>query len=233
MKHGQIIIFYGPPGSGKGTQANLLCQRTKIPFLDAGQTFRNFAKIHEKNPEDVRANRSKRMDECLKSGNPILTEDYMFIIGEKVLETVKSGNHLIMDKPGGSLIPEAEWMDDLIKKNKFPVIFIHLPISIEESIKRVETRWYVPNNSQVFSNILDAKNFIKENNLQGQPYQRDDDMNEEAIKNRYKKLYENNKDKILEIFKNNENVVFYELDGSKDLHETENEVKLIVDKYLK
>lgn len=232
MKHGQIIIFYGPPGSGKGTQANLLSKRTKIPFLDAGETFRNFAKIHEQNPNDERALRSKRMDECLKSGNPILTEDYMYIIGEKVKETVKSGSHLIMDKPGGSLIPEAEWMDGLIKENKFPVIFIHLPLSIEESIKRVEHRWYVPKSGEVFASKEEALNFLNEQKMKGEPYQREDDMKEEAIRNRYNKLYASNKERVLDIFKNNENVVFYELAAKSDLHEIENEVKLIVNKHL-
>tara|TARA_B100000029_G_C17345209_1_gene876756 strand:+ start:22 stop:591 length:570 start_codon:yes stop_codon:yes gene_type:complete len=36
-----IIIFFGPPGAGKGTQASLISNKLKIPHLSTGEIFRN------------------------------------------------------------------------------------------------------------------------------------------------------------------------------------------------
>ena len=35
-----ILIFFGPPGAGKGTQANLISNYLKIPHLSTGDIFR-------------------------------------------------------------------------------------------------------------------------------------------------------------------------------------------------
>ncbi len=36
-----IVIFFGPPGAGKGTQANLISKKYNIPHLSTGEIFRN------------------------------------------------------------------------------------------------------------------------------------------------------------------------------------------------
>ena len=41
MKKGKkVLIFLGPPGSGKGTQTDLLARRLKIPAISAGELLR-------------------------------------------------------------------------------------------------------------------------------------------------------------------------------------------------
>ncbi len=35
------IVILGPQGSGKGTQANLLSKKFKLPHIDAGQLLRD------------------------------------------------------------------------------------------------------------------------------------------------------------------------------------------------
>ena len=36
-----ILIFFGPPGAGKGTQACLIAKYFKIPHLSTGDILRN------------------------------------------------------------------------------------------------------------------------------------------------------------------------------------------------
>ena len=48
-----IIVFIGPPGAGKGTQAALLSQKLQIPCFSMGQLLREA--YEEKTPEGVEA----------------------------------------------------------------------------------------------------------------------------------------------------------------------------------
>ena len=46
------VVFVGPPGAGKGTQAKLVCQRFKIPQISTGDMLRA-AKAEGKLPADL------------------------------------------------------------------------------------------------------------------------------------------------------------------------------------
>ena len=41
------LILVGPPGAGKGTQAELLCEALGIPAISTGEIFRRHAKAHD------------------------------------------------------------------------------------------------------------------------------------------------------------------------------------------
>jgi len=50
-----ILIFFGPPGAGKGTQASLIAHNFKIPHLSTGDILRN--KLLQKNELSTRLKR--------------------------------------------------------------------------------------------------------------------------------------------------------------------------------
>ena len=55
------LILFGPPGSGKGTQASLLAKKNKIPHLSTGEILRS--KLME---ED---NLAKEISQLISDGN--------------------------------------------------------------------------------------------------------------------------------------------------------------------
>lgn len=207
-----LIILYGPPGSGKGTQANLLSKKLGIKFLDAGHEFREFALIHANEPNNPEAERSSRVHEYLNKGTPILTQDYLHIIQKQVENAIASHKPLIMDKPGGSLIPEAEWLNQLILDKNIKVKFFHLPIPLEESIRRIEARYFVPGYQTPYATYKEALAHCVGS---VKPIKREDDTNDELIKSRYQKVYSNQAEQILQIFGSNPNVEIVEIDASQ------------------
>jgi adenylate kinase len=52
-----IVVFVGPPGAGKGTQAKVICERFGIPQLSTGDMLRE-AKASGKLPADLVAKMS-------------------------------------------------------------------------------------------------------------------------------------------------------------------------------
>ena len=56
-----IVIFFGPPGAGKGTQANLFSKKFKIPHLSTGEMLRKTLLDND--------SLSKKLKNLIDSGN--------------------------------------------------------------------------------------------------------------------------------------------------------------------
>ena len=63
------IIFFGPPGAGKGTQAKIISNYLKISHLSTGDILRNKLKDN-----DILA---KKLKEIMSSGN-LVSDDQLF-----------------------------------------------------------------------------------------------------------------------------------------------------------
>ena len=78
------FIFFGPPGSGKGTQANLLVSSLNIPHLSTGDIFRSKLKEQDSLSDSLR--------QIISSGNLVSDEITNKIVSEKLLSSdCKSG----------------------------------------------------------------------------------------------------------------------------------------------
>ena len=60
------FIFFGPPGSGKGTQANLLVSSLNIPHLSTGDILRSKLKEQDSLSDSLR--------QIISSGNLVSDE---------------------------------------------------------------------------------------------------------------------------------------------------------------
>ena len=82
------IIFFGPPGSGKGTQAKLLANELNISHLSTGDILR------EKLSDDDSL--SIKLKDVLSSGNLVSDEILNQIIANKLMSE-ECGNGFILD----------------------------------------------------------------------------------------------------------------------------------------
>ena len=101
------IVFFGPPGSGKGTQAKLIAKELNIPHLSSGDILRE--KLHERN------NLSLQLKETISSGK---------LVSDKILNQIITNKLMSKDCYNGFIldgyprtISQSEFLLSLMKIN--------------------------------------------------------------------------------------------------------------------
>ena len=144
------IIFFGPPGSGKGTQAKLISQKLDILHLSTGDILREKLKDGDA--------LSLQLKEIMSSGNLVSDDLLNKIIVEK-LNSKHCVNGFILDGYPRT-IPQSEFLLYFLEKNKMflDLIFdfnIEFRIVKERIIKRSEEEKRSDDNINVIKNRLD------------------------------------------------------------------------------
>ncbi|GAB4144883.1 MAG: adenylate kinase [Patescibacteria group bacterium] len=214
----KVIMFYGPPGSGKGTQANLIKDKYNIKFLDFGASFREFVAEHKDNADDPEQERAQRVYDYLMKG-PILTEDLQYIIGKIIVDGVSGAGNFVMDKCG-VLPEESEWLSDLLKNNQISSVLFHLPLDVAKSVERINHRYYVPGNKVPFGSYEEALKHCPEGI---EPIRREGEDESHTLQ-RYDTMYRNNRDEILDIYRRKGHTPVIDINASLSIDEVHQQV---------
>lgn len=125
------IILLGPPGSGKGTQAQLLVQRYGIVQLSTGEMLR--AAVAAGTPVGLKAK------EIMASGALVPDEVVVGIISDRI-DQADAKNGFILDGFPRT-VPQAEALDDLLRHKHLKLdAVIELRVNESALLNRVETR---------------------------------------------------------------------------------------------
>lgn len=125
------IILLGPPGSGKGTQAQLLVQRYGIVQLSTGEMLR--AAVAAGTPVGLRAK------EIMASGGLVPDEIVVGIISDRVDQPDAKNGFILDGFP--RTVPQAEALDELLKHKHLKLdAVIELRVNESALLSRVETR---------------------------------------------------------------------------------------------
>lgn len=126
------IVFYGPEGSGKGTQAKLLAEKLNLPILTSGDLVR-----------DAAANDKGIIGEVTRQSlaeGKYVADSEMFVLWKWRLKEEDAKGGWIMDGFPRNLA-QAEFLDDKIDKYGYKVEkVIYLKLPEEESLKRLMLR---------------------------------------------------------------------------------------------
>jgi adenylate kinase len=125
------LILLGPPGSGKGTQAQRLIQRYGIVQLSTGEMLR--AAVAAQTPVGLRAK------DIMAGGGLVPDEIVIGIISDR-LDQPDATNGFILDGFPRT-VPQAEALDALLKKKRLKLdAVIELRVNESALLQRVETR---------------------------------------------------------------------------------------------
>src|ERR1700732_557234 len=125
------IILLGPPGSGKGTQAQRLVQRYGIVQLSTGEMLR--AAVAAQTPVGLKAK------DIMASGGLVPDDIVIGIISDR-LDQPDAAKGCILDGFPRT-VPQAAALDELLKKKHIKLdAVIELRVNESALLQRVETR---------------------------------------------------------------------------------------------
>ena len=132
-----FIVFIGPPGVGKGTQANMLAEKYLMVKISTGDLLRE--SIREKTSLGERAKSFMERGELVPDG---LVID---LVNEKVTTTPKNLNSFIFDGFPRT-IEQAKELDALLHSKKTSIsVAIDFSMDEEERVARLSGRRMCPN----------------------------------------------------------------------------------------
>lgn len=125
------LILLGPPGAGKGTQAQLIAQKSGIPQLSTGEMLR--AAVKAETPIGLKA------QEVIKQGGLVSDEIVIGIVAERIGEP-DCGRGFILDGFPRTL-PQASALDELLASRGTKLDSV-IELRVDDAIlaKRIETR---------------------------------------------------------------------------------------------
>lgn len=209
-----VIILYGPPGSGKGTQAHILkSQLTNFCHIDFGTQLRSFVKNTPQSSPDYP--KAQQIDSIMKNGHPVSPELLRYVVEHDITAAIHSGKGVLLEGPGRTL-GEAEWLSHFFEEQKLTVCIIHLLLTLEDILPRMQTRYYVEGFSQPFDSYKAAQDAAPIDTF---PYRRNDDDNIELVTTRYTELYKNVFEDILFIYQHIALALILLIDASKPIDE--------------
>lgn len=126
------LVLVGPPGSGKGTQAERLVKRHGLRYIGTGNILRNA--IQKKTPPGLRA------EPYLKLGHLAPDE----LVNDLVHELFTGDNRPTAFVADGypRTVAQAIWFDDLLAGLGSPLDgVVQFEVSDEEVVRRISGRW--------------------------------------------------------------------------------------------
>ncbi len=203
----KYIVLLGPPGAGKGTQAQIIAEKYELVHVSSGDLFRE----NLKNETEL----GKLAQTFMKRGE-LVPDDVTIAMVRDRLSRPDCRNGALLD--GFPRTPaQAEALAEMLKEfsgsvNLVP--FISVPAEI--LVERLSGRWTCRSNGHVFHEKFNPPAIAGVCDLDGSElYQRDDDK-PETVMNRIK-VYQEQTAPLIAFYK--ENGLLAEVDGTESIEE--------------
>ena len=141
------LVFIGPPGSGKGTQAARMVAEYALAHLSTGDMLRA--------ARDARTEIGRTADEYMSAGRLVPDEIIVAIVGERLPSRDCEGGFLLDGFP--RTIAQAEALDAMLTARKTPLdVALELAVPEEELFRRLAGRGRADDKPEVIRQRLVA-----------------------------------------------------------------------------
>ncbi len=210
------LVLLGPPGAGKGTQAEILRERLGLEHLSTGDILRAEMKAGTE--------LGKKAKEYVEKGELVPDEVIIGMIREKLLALPKEKGFLLDGFP--RTVAQAEALDELLKEiGRELTAVIYLKVSWEVVKMRLTGRLICRNCGAIYHKInKPPKNDMRCDICGGELYQREDDK-EEVIKQRFE-VYNQQTAPLVDFYR--EKGILFEVNSEVSAEETFKQIEKIL-----
>lgn len=215
-----MIFLFGPPGVGKGTQADLLVERYNLKKFSMGDILREEVAMGSLT--------GKKVEEYMKNGI-LAPDDIVFeIVEDFVIENLN--DRILFDGFPRNLNQAIELEKILARHNRKIALAIELQLTKEELIKRILGRLYCPKCSAVYNEVTNPPKSPGICDECGTYLEKRKDDNLEVINNRLK-VYEELTRPLCDYYKSLG--VLVGIDASGDKEDVYKRISQVLDGYIK
>jgi adenylate kinase len=175
------LVLVGPPGAGKGTQAQFISSHLSVPKISTGDIFR--ANVSEG------TELGKQAKEYMDAGDLVPDEVTIAMVSDRLNDDDASKGFLLDGFP--RTVPQAETFDGILAETSAELdVVLELVVDDDEVVRRLSGRrtchncghiWHVDFDPPRAEGICDI--------CGGELFQRDDDM-PETVRHRLEVYYE-------------------------------------------
>ena len=209
------IILFGPPGAGKGTQAQQIVKEHNYFQLSTGDLLRNEVKKGSQI--------GKEIEKFISKGN-FVTDEIVNKLLTKCINELKFRDRIIFDGYPRT-IEQSKQLDMILAKfnQKIDLIIsLHVPRNIIE--KRISGR-VTCDNCNITLNEFFNKEEIKLHPCGSRNFVKREDDNLEIIMKRYD-IYTNTTKPVINYLSKSDN--FHEIDGTLEIYEITNKINTFI-----
>ncbi len=169
------LIFLGPPGAGKGTQAKLLSEKYQIPQISTGDILR--AAVREQTPM------GKKAKECMDSGALVPDDVVIGIVQERLSKPDCCKGFILDGFP--RTIAQAEALErTMVRLGKKIEHVISITVDNEDLLNRITGRRTCPKCGKGYHILFDPSKKDGVCDICGSNLVQRDDDKEETMKKR-------------------------------------------------
>jgi adenylate kinase len=127
---GRAVIFLGPPGAGKGTQAKQIAQEYGVPHISTGDMFREH--VSRGTPLGLRA-------KAIMERGELVPDDLVLSMVEERISRLDCADGFILDGFPRTL-PQAQRLGEILERCKVQPLVVHFVVDKNQLIRRLTGR---------------------------------------------------------------------------------------------